>query len=66
MIVLVDDRQSPVMLNDAFGTLLSDAVHLFIDPHANAEIVASSAAAPRATTTTLLFELRNDELIQLP
>jgi len=66
MIVLVDDRQSPVMLNDAFGTLLPDAVHLFIDPHANAEIVASSAAAPRATTTTLLFELRNDELIQLP
>jgi hypothetical protein len=65
-IVLVDDPQAEVTLEDAFGALFPDAVHLFIGPRRTGAIVGSRAAAPSAAPATRVFELRNGVLVQLP
>jgi hypothetical protein len=63
--VLVDDPAATVRLEDAFGALLPDAVHLFVDSRVDA--VSDEATAPRGSRGPgmLTFELRGGRLIQV-
>lgn len=63
-VVLVDDPRAPVTLEDAFGALLPDAVHLFVGPAVHAVSAAAGAASGSRRAGTLLFELRDRKLIQ--
>ena len=64
-IVLIDDQHATVKLEDAFGALIPDAVHLFIDPRTDGRIVTSPQGVQRGART-LVFELKNGGLIQAP
>lgn len=64
-IVLIDDPTAPVTLDAAFGALLPDAVHLFVDPRMR----ASMGEGPAGTSGSdgkgvLTFVLRSGRLVQ--
>jgi hypothetical protein len=63
-IVIVDHAEERVTLNDAFGNLFKDAVHLFVGPEWNGSIVDIAPTGASGEDDALVFELRNGGLIQ--
>ncbi len=62
-IVVVDDAREGVTLDDAFGSLFPEAIHLFVGPNWNGEIVSTSdRGTVSAGGDTLVFELSNGAL----
>jgi len=64
-IVIVDHTEEPVTLNDAFGNLFTDAVHLFVGPQWSGEIVQATSTRTSGDDDALVFELRSGGLIQI-
>jgi hypothetical protein len=64
-IVIVDHTEEPVTLNDAFGNLFTDAVHLFVGPQWSGEIVQATSTRTSGDDDALVFELRGGGLIQV-
>ena len=63
--MIVDHTDEPVTLNDAFGNLFTDAVHLFVGPQWSGEIVQATSTRTSRDDDALVFELRRGGLIQL-
>ncbi len=63
-IVIVDQADEPVTLEDAFGNLFADAVHLFVGPQWSGAIVDATSTPASGNDAPLVFELRNGGLIQ--
>ncbi len=64
-IVIVDHTEEPVTLDDAFGNLFTDAVHLFVGPQWSGEIVQATSTRTSGDDDALVFELRRGGLIQV-
>jgi hypothetical protein len=62
-IVIIDHVEEPVTMNDAFGNLFADAVHLFVGPQWKGTIV-DAIPTGASGDDDLVFELRNGGLIQ--
>ena len=63
-IVLVDDRDAPVTLEDAFGALAPDAVHLFVSPDVNVTTSDATGQVDVAREDVMVFRLRDGRLVQ--
>jgi hypothetical protein len=63
-IVLVDDRNAPVTLEDAFGALAHDAVHLFVSPDVDATFSDGTGQVDVVHEGVMVFRLRDGRLIQ--
>jgi hypothetical protein len=63
-IVIIDDAEARVTLNDAFGNLFSDAVHLFVGPQWSGAIVDATPTGASGEDDALIFELRDGGLMQ--
>jgi hypothetical protein len=64
-IVIVDHAEEPVTLNDAFGNLFTDAVHLFVGPQWSGVVVQATSTRTSGDDDALVFELRHGGLIQV-
>ena len=60
-VLLVDDPQAPVTLDSAFGSLLPDALHLFVRPGLEGTIVGKTTVRRDA----LVFQLRDGYLTRI-
>lgn len=63
-VVIVDHAEERVTLNDAFGNLFADAVHLFLGPQWSGALVPAASTRASGDEKDLVFELRNGGLIQ--
>jgi hypothetical protein len=63
-VVIVDHAEERVTLNDAFGELFADAVHLVVGPQWSGVMVHAGSARPPGHDDDLVFELRNGRLVQ--
>jgi hypothetical protein len=63
-IVLLDDANAAVTLEDAFGALTSDAVHLFVSPDVHVGTGNNSSAVEATNENVLVFRLRDERLVQ--
>ena len=63
-IVLVDEPDRPVTLEDAFGALAPDAVHLFVSPDAHVSTSDTGGAVDAAREDVMVFRLREGRLVQ--
>lgn len=63
-IVLVDDRDAPVTLEDAFGALAPDAVHLFVSPDAQVTTSDTTGQVDLGREDVRVFRLRDGRLVQ--
>jgi hypothetical protein len=63
-VVIVDRAEERVTLNDAFGNLFADAVHLFVGPQWSGALVPAASTRASEDEKDLVFELRNGGLIQ--
>ena len=63
-IVLVDDRDAPVTLEDAFGGLAPDAVHLFVSPDVHVTTGDTTSQVDVAREDVMVFRLRDGRLVQ--
>jgi hypothetical protein len=63
-IVILDHAEERVTLNDAFGNLFADAVHLFLGPQWSGAIVDAISTRASGDDDDLVFELRQGGLIQ--
>jgi hypothetical protein len=63
-IVLVDDRDAPVTLEDAFGALTPDAVHLFVSPDTHVTTSDTTGQVDAAREGVMVFRLRGGRLVQ--
>jgi hypothetical protein len=63
-IVLVDTADAAVTLDDAFGALIPDAVHLFVSPDVHVTTSNSGSAVDAANENVMVFRLRDGRLIQ--
>jgi hypothetical protein len=61
-IVLVDEADAPVTLEDAFGALTSDAVHLFVSP--DVHVSTTRNAVDATNEDVMVFRLRDGRLVQ--
>src|SRR5262249_1599002 len=59
--VLVDEPGAPVTLEDAFGALAPDAVHLFVSPDV---LVRTGSTVDVASEAVMVFRLRDGRLVQ--
>jgi hypothetical protein len=62
--VLVDDANAPVTLEDAFGGLTPDAVHLLVSPHVHVSTSHSAGPVGGANEDVMVFRLREGRLVQ--
>ncbi len=62
-IVIIDHVEEPVTMNDAFGNLFPDAVHLFVGPQWKGAIV-DAVPTFASGDDDLVFELRDGGVIQ--
>jgi len=65
-IVLIDDADAPVTLEDAFGGLTPDAVHLFVSPDVRISTSRSAGPVDGANEDVMVFRLREGRLVQDP
>jgi hypothetical protein len=63
-IVLLDDANAAVTLDDAFGALAADAVHLFVAPDAHVSTGNNRSAVGAANQDVMVFRLRDGRLVQ--
>jgi hypothetical protein len=63
-IVLLDDRHASVKLDDAFGALAPDAVHLFVSPETDVSVTDSALPSDQRRDDVMVFELRGGRLVQ--
>ena len=64
-IVLLDDASAAVTLDDAFGALAPDAVHLFVSPDVHVRASNDRSAGGAATNEeVMVFRLREGRLVQ--
>jgi hypothetical protein len=63
-IVLLDDPRAPVTLEDAFGALAPDAVHLFVSKDARVSTSKSGILDEDGRTDVMVFKLRGGHLVQ--
>jgi hypothetical protein len=63
-IVLLDEADAPVTLEDAFGALAPDAVHLFVSPDVHVSTTYTRDAADAANEDVMVFRLRDGRLVQ--
>jgi hypothetical protein len=63
-IAIVDRAEERVTLNDAFGNLFADAVHLFVGPHWSGALVPATSTRASGDDDDLVFELHNGGVIQ--
>jgi hypothetical protein len=63
-IAIVDHAEERVTLNDAFGNLFADAVHLFVGPQWSGTLVPATSTRASGDQKDLVFELLNGGLIQ--
>ena len=63
-IVLLDDPHAAVTLDNAFGALASDAVHLFVSPELQLTRGSNRRAVDAADEDVMVFRLRDGRLIQ--
>ena len=63
-IVLVDDRDAPVTLEDAFGALAPDAVHLFVSPDVHVTTSDTTGQVDLGREDVRVFRLRDGRLVQ--
>ena len=62
-IVLIDEPGAAVTLEDAFGALAPDAVHLFVSPDVHVS-TGNNGSADAANEDVMVFRLRNGRLVQ--
>jgi len=63
-IVLVDEADASVTLEDAFGALAPDAVHLFVSPDVHVSTTYTRDAVDAANEDVMVFRLRDGRLVQ--
>jgi hypothetical protein len=63
-LVLLDDADAAVTLEDAFGALAPDAVHLFVSPDVHVSTGNARSAVDAATEDVMVFRLRDGRLVQ--
>jgi len=63
-IVLLDDADARVTLEDAFGALAPDAVHLFVSPDVQVSTSNNSSAVKTENDDVMVFRLRDGRLLQ--
>jgi hypothetical protein len=63
-IVLLDDADAAVTLEDAFGALAPDAVHLFVSSDVHVVAKRSSSAVDVRGQDVMVFRLRDGRLVQ--
>jgi len=63
-IVLVDDADAPVTLEDAFGGLTPDMVHLFVSPDVHVSTSRDAGPLEVANEDVMVFRLREGRLVQ--
>ena len=63
-IVLLDAADAAVTLDDAFGALAADAVHLFVAPDVRVRTGNNRSAVEAANEDLMVFRLRDGRLIQ--
>jgi hypothetical protein len=63
-IVLLDEADASVTLDDAFGDLASEAVHLFVSPDVHVSIGDIRTAADEKNQEMIVFQLRGGRLVQ--
>jgi hypothetical protein len=63
-LVLLDDADAAVTLEDAFGALAPDAVHLFVSPDVHVSTGNSRSAVDAANEDVMVFRLRDGRLVQ--
>jgi hypothetical protein len=63
-IVLLDDPEAAVTLDDAFGALAPDAVHLFVSASVHVRTGSTGSAVDAANEDVMVFRLRDGRLVQ--
>ena len=63
-IVLIDEPGAAVTLEDAFGALAPDAVHLFVSPDVHVRTGDSRSAIDRTNEEVMVLRLRDGRLVQ--
>jgi hypothetical protein len=63
-IVLLDDADAAVTLEDAFGALAPDAVHLFVSPDVHVTTSTDTSAGEATNADVIVFRLRDGRLVQ--
>jgi hypothetical protein len=63
-IVLLDDPHAAVKLEDAFGALAPDAVHLFVSEDARISTIDDRVREYECRDDVMVFQLRGDRLVQ--
>jgi hypothetical protein len=63
-IVLLEDADAAVTLDDAFGALAPDAVHLFVSPDVHVSTTNDGSAVGAANEDVMVFRLRDGRLVQ--
>jgi hypothetical protein len=63
-IVLVDEPDAAVTLEDAFGGLAPDAVHLFVSPDVHVSTSLTRSTVDAAGEAVMVFRLREGRLVQ--
>jgi hypothetical protein len=62
-IVLLDDADAAVTLDDAFGALVPDAVHLFVSPDVHVSTSNNGSAVAGANEDVMVFRLRDGRVV---
>jgi hypothetical protein len=62
-IVLLDDADAAVTLDDAFGALVPDAVHLFVSPDVHVSTSNNGRAVAGANEDVMVFRLRDGRVV---
>jgi hypothetical protein len=63
-LVLLDDADAAVTLEDAFGALTADSVHLFVSPDVHVSTGNTGSAVDAANEDVMVFRLRDGRLVQ--
>ncbi|HEU5257882.1 MAG TPA: hypothetical protein VFU28_17960, partial [Vicinamibacterales bacterium] len=63
-IVLIDEPGAAVTLEDAFGALAPDAVHLFVSPDVHVRTGDSRSAIDGTNEEVMVLRLRDGRLVQ--